>query len=137
MSGRGNGARQGEAQSKERDSVDTAKRHGSRHADGLPPCRRVGPIHRCGCSSVVELLPSKQNVVGSNPIARSNFSPMKVATMKLIIDRAALQRKILEDDYDGEVEAGHPGNLELLVQVMKRQLAASDEPEADGKASEG
>lgn len=57
--------------------------------------------------------------------------------MKLIIDRAALQRKILEDDYDGEVEAGHPGNLELLVQVMKRQLAASDEPEADGKASEG
>lgn len=25
----------------------------------------------CGCSSVVELLPSKQNVVGSNPIARS------------------------------------------------------------------
>ena len=32
------------------------------------------PIARCGCSSAVELLPSKQDVVGSNPIARSGRS---------------------------------------------------------------
>ena len=48
--------------------------------------------------------------------------------MKLVIDREALKRKILEDDYEGEVEAGRPGNLELAVEAMKRQLAASGEP---------
>lgn len=56
--------------------------------------------------------------------------------MKLIVGREALKRKILEDDYDGEVEAGHPVNLKLAVEVMKRQLAASDEPMADGKTAE-
>ncbi len=53
-----------------------------RHARGMgqdetavaPGVSSLGPpdwTPCCGCSSVVELLPSKQDVVGSNPIARS------------------------------------------------------------------
>ncbi len=31
----------------------------------------------CGSNSVVECLPSKQGVAGSNPVSRSNFFPLQ------------------------------------------------------------
>jgi hypothetical protein len=34
---------------------------------------RLRPRHHAGVAQLVEHLPSKQNVVGSNPIARSNY----------------------------------------------------------------
>ncbi len=35
--------------------------------------RRLKWLWPCGCNSVVEFLPSKQVVAGSNPVARSTF----------------------------------------------------------------
>ncbi len=54
--------------------------------------------------------------------------------MKLLIDREVLKRKIMDDDYDGEVEAGDPRLLEAFVKAARREAAAG---KADGNGSEG
>lgn len=43
--------------------------------------------------------------------------------MKLLIDRETLKRKIMEDDYDEDVEAGDPRLLEALVRSVQRDAA--------------
>lgn len=56
--------------------------------------------------------------------------------MKLLIDRETLKRKIMEDDYDGDVEAGDPRLLEALVRTVQRDTAQRpDEGAARADAS--
>ncbi|NTF17338.1 hypothetical protein G6L37_02735 [Agrobacterium rubi] len=52
--------------------------------------------------------------------------------MKLIIDREALKRKILEDDHDGDVEAGDPRLLQAFINAARREVAAGNDDEAAG-----
>ncbi|MNU30442.1 hypothetical protein D3C71_189320 [compost metagenome] len=54
--------------------------------------------------------------------------------MKLLIDRETLKRKIMEDDYDGDVEAGDPRLLEALVRSVQRDTAQRPDDDA-AKAS--
>lgn len=80
----------------------------------------------CGYSSMVEHLPSKQATRVRFPLPAPTLSKKDSGRMKLMIDREALKRKILEDDYDGDVEAGYPVTPEILSDIVKRHMAASE-----------